>query len=73
MKYILTSITTGLEHVVDEQGLNFLKQKIGFHRKYTVAKLPERRIPTPVEIILPETSVDQRRKRVAEPKTEEND
>lgn len=71
MRYILTSRPTGKEHVVDQETFDILSQKHGFKRKYDVTPIEERKVKKPIELNLP--VVDKRKKRVEEPKTEEND
>ena len=71
MKYIITSRATGREHVIDQAAFDLMSQKLGFRRKYDVTQIEERRVKKPIELNLP--IVDKRKKRVEEPKTEEND
>ena len=78
MRYILTSKTTGKDHLVNEATFQKMSKHHAFHRKYTVEKIADRKeVPKPQELKIPielkEPIVDKRKKRVEEPKTESND
>jgi len=71
MNYILISKNTQREHLVDEKTYQMMRKKTNFHRKYDVQPIAVKKVGKPIELVEP--TVYRRKKRVEEPKTEEND
>jgi hypothetical protein len=76
MRYILTSRSTGKDHLVDQPTLKRMAKHHSFHRRYIVQEIGDRvevpqELKEPIDIDM--AVVDKRKKRVEEPKTENND